>query len=227
MGKAVQTSPTKDKPKSFFKMKLLQDLAKKKEIESSEKETSESSSSNSVLVAGDLKQQKNLSDGEERVQEVDSVVKEPQKKEAEIDVEELIPSLSSFDPSLMDFLPHNLQVKAKERVNFLKEKEKKTLIVGSVASFLNTKTRKETEVEDVDNSVECEVCRKKVSAFTLPEHLDWHYAVTLSKQAGSRTEINKPFNKPTNKRKRDSVSELSENGKKSKNTDISKFFIKS
>jgi len=196
------TSAIQNKPKSFFQMKILEDLANKKRSDSIKQEISESSSN----VTEDEGEQKHSTD-EEELAEVNSIVKKPEEEveeEAVIDITELIPSLSTFDPSLMDFLPPKLKSKAKERINLLKEKEKKVEKPGSMASFL--KTSLEKEVEEDENCVNCEICHKKVSPFTLPEHLDWHYAVTISKQSNGGTEMNKTSKKPTGKRKRDSLS---------------------
>ena len=78
----------------------------------------------------------------------------------------------------------------------------------------------------VEDCVECEVCHKKVSGFTLPEHLDWHYAVSVSKQSGSHAELNPGKTKQADKRKREGPSGTGkkENSKKPRTTDIYKFF---
>ena len=213
----TETSSTK--PKSFFKMKLLEDLENMKK---------KSASTKVAAIEDVCNPQKHSSDE-------DSVVKKPPEKlkdeeDTVIDVAELIPSLSTFDPSLMDFLPLRLQIKAKERISLLKEKEKTTAKPGTMVSFLKS-SGEEEPVDKVEDCVECEVCHKNVSAFTLPEHLDWHYAVSLSKQSNSQAGVNKlKFkSKPREKRKREELSGAGkkENGKKSRTTDISKFFIKS
>ena len=219
---------TKEKPKSFFQMKILEDMEKKKILQESDRtEISECSSSTTVPVEESCKQSKDLNDGETR--EEGSTVRnsvEQAEEDSEIDVAELIPSLASFDPSLMDFLPPRLQAKARERIEMLKEKEKKPPKAGSVASFLAASREVEVEDEGGEDSVECEVCHRKVSAFSLPEHLDWHYAVSLSRQSSGGTETKQTVSKPnTGKRKRDLPS-TKETGNKSRKTDISKFFIK-
>ena len=219
---------TKEKPKSFFQMKILEDMEKKKiPPESDRTEISECSSSITIPEEESCKQSKGLNEGETR-EEGSAVRKseEQAEEESEIDVAELIPSLSSFDPSLMDFLPPRLQAKARERIEMLKEKEKKPPKAGSVASFMAASRELEVEVEGGEDSVECEVCHRKVSAFSLPEHLDWHYAVSLSRQSSGGPETKQTVSKPnTGKRKRDLPS-TKETGNKSRKTDISKFFIK-
>ena len=226
--RTVITEP-QNVPKSFFKMKILEDLEKKKKSEEASKtEISESSSSAVIEGEGDGNEEESIR-GEKSKQE-DSIVEKQQEaveKNSVIDVAELIPSLSTFDPSILDFLPPKLQQKARERVNLLKEKENKSSKAGSMASFFTSSAGR--DVEDVEDCVECEVCHKNVSAFTLPEHLDWHYAVSLSKQSNAGTDTKKVVRQPTGKRKRDppSAGEHKETGKKSKKTDISKFFIKS
>ena len=129
----------------------------------------------------------------------------------------------TIDLNQKDYFVDLLRQKARERVNLLKEKEKKSSKVGTMASFFASSA--ERGAEDVEDCVECEVCHKNVSAFTLPEHLDWHYAVSLSKQSNAGTDTKKVVRQPTGKRKRDppSAGEHKETGKKSKKTDISKF----
>ena len=97
-----------------------------------------------------------------------------------------------------------------------------------MVSFLKSSEEKETAA-GAEDFVECEVCQKQVSAFTLPEHLDWHYAVSVSKQSNPPAEMSKTRAKQTDKRKRDKTSGAAknENSKKPRTTDISKFFIKS
>ena len=121
-----------------------------------------------------------------------------------------------------------INMQQRERISLLQEQEKTTTKVGTMVSFLKSSEEKDT-VEDGEDCVECEVCHKKVSGFTLPEHLDWHYAVSVSKQSSNTTEISTTRAKQTDKRKREGPSGAGkkENSKKPRTTDISKFFTKS
>ena len=212
---ASKSSPT---VKSFFKMKILEDLANIENRSESSKETI------TEVVCNP----------EKHSSEEDLIMKKPperlkgEEEDEVIDVAELIPSLATFDPSLMDFLPPRLQIKARERISLLQEQEKTTTKVGTMVSFLKSSEEKDT-VEDGEDCVECEVCHKKVSGFTLPEHLDWHYAVSVSKQSSKPTEISTTRAKQTDKRKREGPSGAGrkEKSKKPRTTDISKFFTKS
>ena len=102
---------------------------------------------------------------------VKNLSKDDESCETGVNIEELIPSLASFDPSILDLLPLNMKSKAEERVKQLKaEKSKES--TKSVSNFFAVNSASEENVSE-DDLVECEECRRKVSAFTLPEHLDW------------------------------------------------------
>ena len=153
----------------------------------------------------------------------------------DFDIAELIPSLDAYDPSLLEILPQRLREKAQERVNILREKQDSNPAVTNnvITNFLasGSQLRPEKEEENVeDNLVECEKCKQKVSAFTLPEHLDWHFAVNLSKQPNPNTLLQntKSQSKLPTKRKRDPASKLSNNdiSKKPCKENISNYFKK-
>ena len=102
---------------------------------------------------------------------VKNLSKDDESCETGVNIEELIPSLASFDPSILDLLPLNMKSKAEERVKQLKaEKSKES--TKSVSNFFAVNSSEEENVSE-DDLVQCEECRRKVSAFTLPEHLDW------------------------------------------------------
>ena len=214
-----QAATSSTKPKSFFKLKIIEDLANMK---------TKSESSEGTITEDVCNPEKHPSEEDPVAKKSPERLKD--EEEEVIDVAELIPSLATFDPSLMDFLPPRLQIKARERISLLKEeeKEKTTAKGGTMVSFLKSSEEKETMVGGED-CVECEVCHKKVSGFTLPEHLDWHYAVSVSKQSTNPAEMNQTRTKPADKRKRDGPSGAGkkENSKKPRTTDISKFFVKS
>jgi len=130
-----------------------------------------------------------------------------QSEKKDVDIAELIPSLQSFSPSLLSILPAGLQAAAKKRVKELKEKE------TGLGKFFQ-KSRAEMAKEEL---VSCSVCNRQVSPFTLPEHLDWHYAQSLAKESSSLGGI-----------KRKSVDGLTSAApqNKRKSLDISSFFRK-
>ena len=131
----------------------------------------------------------------------------------EVSVEELIPSLEHYDPSLLDLLPPKLRLKARERVKQLGE----SLPKGNISRYLVKQPSKAPSVQngcaptstvcdnnqsDSQNSIpvklegetlengegvemaKCDQCGKLVSPFELPEHLDFHFAASL--QASER-----------------------------------------
>jgi len=130
------------------------------------------------------------------------------KEESEVvSVEELIPSLEHYDPSLLDLLPSKLRLKARERVKQLEESSSK----GNISRYLVKQPSKapsvqiscappstvcdnqsdslnsepvifEEETPENGEGVEmtkCDQCGKLVSPFELPEHLDFHFAASL------------------------------------------------
>ena len=110
-------------------------------------------------------------DIQESKDEVKNLSKDDESCDTGVDIEELIPSLASFDPSILDLLPLNMKSKAEERVKKLKADKIKES-TKSVSNFFAVNSSSEENVSE-DDLVECEECRRKVSAFTLPEHLDW------------------------------------------------------
>ena len=118
-----------------------------------------------------------------------------------VSVEELIPSLEHYDPSLLDLLPQKLRLKAKERVRQLEESSSK----GNISRYLVKQPSKAAVFSSTacDNSsdglnskpvtvgeetsktsenvekVKCDQCEKLVSPFEMPEHLDFHFAASL------------------------------------------------
>ena len=124
--------------------------------------------------------------GEQSVSDINERKVESQAESyGDFDITDLIPSLDSYDPSLLDILPQRLREKARERVKYLKEKQESKVTNNALANFVlasGSQIRLQEEENEEDNLVECEKCKQKVSAFTLPEHLDWHFAVNLSKQ---------------------------------------------
>ena len=125
----------------------------------------------------------------------------------EVSVEELIPSLEHYDPSLLDLLPPRLRMKARERVRQLAGSVPK----GNISKYLVKQSLKAPSVQngcaasstvcdnqsDSQNSkpvkfegeslatnervemAKCDQCGKLVSPFELPEHLDFHFAASL------------------------------------------------
>ena len=152
----------------------------------------------------------------------------------DFNIADLIPSLDAYDPSLLDILPQRLREKARERVKVLKEKQesKQKVTNNALTNFvLASGSRQEEEEMEEDNLVECEKCKQKVSAFTLPEHLDWHFAVNLSKQPNPNAlkQNSKSQSKLAGKRKREPASKLGNNdsSKKPCKENISNYFKKS
>ena len=153
------------------------------------------------------------------------------------DLRLLIPSLESFDSSLLDILPAEIRERARQRVQFLQDQKLKnkspsvsSLLTVPGASDTVSSNNDEKAESSQDDLIECEQCKKKISAFTLPEHLDWHFAVSLSKQSNNSniTQNSKTTIQPQGKRKRDSSSNLNcDTNKKSCHKDISNFFRKS
>ena len=152
----------------------------------------------------------------------------PAKSFSDVDLEELIPSLDSFDQSLLELLPKDLQIRARERLEMLRDQPKKTESSNSITSFLSSSSSSH-DLLTSGEMVNCDQCGKKVSPFTLPEHLDWHLAISLSKQSQpSSTNIviknNKIQTQTSGKRKRVSVLGDADNSKKSCQREISNFF---
>merc|ERR1719233_2766508 len=86
-----------------------------------------------------------------------------------IDIAELIPSLSSYSPSLLSLLPLKLRQAAKDRVRLLREMENEG-IGGGLAKYL-TKGGGGDGGDDIsEDLVPCKECSKMVSPFSLPEH---------------------------------------------------------
>lgn len=132
---------------------------------------------------------------------------EKKEESEEVSVEELIPSLEHYDPSLLDLLPPKVRLKARERVKQLEESVSK----GNISRYLvkqplkappeqnscgpsticdsNQSDRQNSkpvvfEGETLDNGkgvemVNCDQCGKLISPFELPEHLDFHFAASL------------------------------------------------
>jgi len=130
---------------------------------------------------------------------------EDKEESEEVSVEELIPSLEHYDPSLLDLLPPKLRLKARERVKQLEESVSK----GNISRYLvkqplqapsiqssstvcdnnQSGSQKSKPVmlegeilengEEEGEMVNCDQCGKPVSPFELPEHLDFHFAASL------------------------------------------------
>ena len=203
--------------------------------------TSEFQQSNKTKVGLDLVETNNeassssVMNGEQSVSDINERKVETQAESyGDFDIADLIPSLDAYDPSLLDILPQRLREKARERVKFLKEKQesKPKVTNNALTNFvLASGSRLQEEENEEDNLVECEKCKQKVSAFTLPEHLDWHFAVNLSKQPNPNAlqRNSKSQSKLAGKRKRDPGSKLSNNdsSKKPCKENISNYFKKS
>ena len=125
-----------------------------------------------------------------------------------VDIAELIPSLASFSPSLLSLLPPKLRQAAKDRVRELQEREKP----GSLSRYLS-----KGDGGIVGEMVQCSTCRRMVSPFSLPEHMDYHYAQALARETGG-------VGREGGKRKREEEKEGEKNKKRT--SDISKFFSK-
>merc|ERR1719233_149029 len=127
-----------------------------------------------------------------------------------IDIAELIPSLSSYSPSLLSLLPLKLRQAAKDRVRLLREMENEG-IGGGLAKYL---TKGGGYVDNSEDLVPCKECSKMVSPFSLPEHLDYHYARSLAKDCNE-----------VGKRKREG-DRIEDSRNKRRHSDISQFFRK-
>ena len=186
-------------------------------------ETNDEASSSSVI------------NGEHSASELnDRKIESQSESYCDFNIADLIPSLDAYDPSLLDILPQRLREKARERVKVLKEKQesKQKVTNNALTNFvLASGSRQEEEEMEEDNLVECEKCKQKVSAFTLPEHLDWHFAVNLSKQPNPNAlkQNSKSQSKLAGKRKREPASKLGNNdsSKKPCKENISNYFKKS
>ncbi len=133
---------------------------------------------------------------------MDSVVEtdtnEETSGECAVSAEDLVPDLENFDASILECLPEDLKEKVKERVKKLK-------------------------AESIENLVECEKCHKRVCAFELPEHMDYHMAKDLQRELAEPLEV-RTVVLPSKKRK----SKANVTGEPSKKkTDIKQFFKKS
>merc|ERR1712179_518554 len=124
-----------------------------------------------------------------------------------IDIAELIPSLSSYSPSLLSLLPLKLRQAAKDRVRLLKEKEDE----GSGGSLSKYLTKGGGDVVNSEDLVPCGECSKMVSPFSLPEHLDYHYARSLARdcnEVGKRKREGDRFEDVRNKKRHSDISQF-------------------
>ncbi len=127
-------------------------------------------------------------------------------QEQEVSVEELVPDLDSFDPSILELLPAKLRARAAKRVEELRsnraakrvEELRSNRAAGEGTSRDNlVQVEKEDEKENAGETVSkqlpsieegaqelvtCEKCGKSVSPFELPEHLDFHMARELQRE---------------------------------------------
>merc|ERR1719342_335290 len=144
------------------------------------------------------------------------------------DLKNLIPSIEEFDSSLLELLPKTIQLRAKQRLKQLNDEQNAIKCPKSIRDLLIQKGSSDENLEPIicneEDLVECEQCKKKISPFTLPEHLDWHLAVTLSKQNKTNTSQT-----DSGKRKRDSEGGLNklDSSKKPCQRGIANYFRKS
>jgi len=143
------------------------------------------------------------------------------------DLKNLIPSIEEFDSSLLELLPKTIQLRAKQRLKQLND-EQNAIKSPNIRDLLIPKGSSEENLEPIicneEDLVECDQCKKKISPFTLPEHLDWHLAVNLSKQNKTNTSQT-----DSGKRKRDSEGGLNklDSSKKPCQRGIANYFRKS
>merc|ERR1719233_2233208 len=124
-----------------------------------------------------------------------------------IDIAELIPTLSSYSPSLLSLLPLKLRQAAKDRVRLLREMENEG-VGGSLAKYL---TKGGGDVDNSEDLVPCKECSKMVSPFSLPEHLDYHYVRSLARdcnEAGKRKRGGNRLEDVRNKRRHSDISQF-------------------
>jgi len=143
------------------------------------------------------------------------------------DLKNLIPSIEEFDSSLLELLPKTIQLRAKQRLKQLND-EQNAIKSPNIRDLLIPKGSNEENLEPIncneEDLVECDQCKKKISPFTLPEHMDWHLAVNLSKQNKTNTSQT-----DSGKRKRDSEGGLNklDSSKKPCQRGIANYFRKS
>ena len=169
-------------------------------------------------------------------------------QEQEVSVEELVPDLDSFDPSILELLPAKLRARAAKRVEELRSNR----AAGEGTSRDNlVQVEKEDEKENAGETVSkqlpsmeegaqelvsCEKCGKSVSPFELPEHLDFHMARELQREL-SRQEAaasaplvqQKTLDSAAGGKRKGKEASAVEANKKSKKTthrDIASFFNK-
>ena len=139
----------------------------------------------------------------------------------------MIPSIEEFDSSLLELLPKTIQLRAKQRLKQLND-EQNAIKSPNIRDLLIPKGSSAENLEPIicneEDLVECDQCKKKISPFTLPEHLDWHLAVNLSKQNKTNTSQT-----DSGKRKRDSEGGLNklDSSKKPCQRGIANYFRKS
>merc|ERR1712098_702814 len=138
------------------------------------------------------------------------------------DLKELIPSIKDFDSELLEFLPKNIQIRAKQRLKQLSDEQSDNKSHNIRDLLIQQDVNREPSDIYEEDLVECDQCKKKISAFTLPEHLDWHLAVSLSRP----TKISQS---DPGKRKRDSEGGLNkfDSSKKPCKRGIENYFRKS
>ena len=95
----------------------------------------------------------------------------------------------------------------------LKDKEKPEPKPGSLAKYLN----KGDDGDSGEDLVPCSECGRMVSPFSLPEHMDYHFARSLARETPGA-------GREGFKRKREGDGEVKK--EKKRNSDISKFFSK-
>jgi len=152
----------------------------------------------------------------------------------ELDIAELIPNLENFDPEILNILPSKYRALAKERVEMLKKQPKKSSNEKfSIKGFLVDRTTTSSGPDDCTEV--CEKCSKLVSAFEMPEHLDYHFAKELHQELKDSGQLSAspsprasahPHKSGAKSEKRKRVKSSAGSSSKKQQKDISAFFKK-
>jgi DNA polymerase eta len=141
----------------------------------------------------------------------------------DVQAAELVPTLDTYDPSILECLPSNMKASVEERVRLLK-KIRTRETEGAVSTPEDT-----GEMSSENNSAverePCEKCGRLVSPFDLPEHLDFHLAKELQSEM-SRSEVGvvRTVIMPGKRKRNEDEEKVAPGGKKQR--DISSFFQK-
>jgi hypothetical protein len=145
--------------------------------------------------AGDQSIQACLAKAAKKVPSAAKISSVISKEELSVDVNEFVPSLDTFDPSILALLPPPLRLQVEARVRQLKAE-----LEASGADTTETELTEDDNVHekpseeegDEDESVRdeetdreevelqpCAKCKRLLSPFAMPEHMDYHMAKEL------------------------------------------------